>query len=52
MFLPMCILTMPLEMPTDVMPQTWGIKEYVKECAMGFLMKRELNYFNGALEIP
>jgi len=29
-----------------------GITEYVKECGMGFLMKQELNYFNGALENP
>ncbi|MCK9275789.1 MAG: phosphoglycerate kinase [Syntrophales bacterium] len=29
-----------------------GITKFVKECAMGFLMKRELNYFKGALENP
>ncbi len=29
-----------------------GITNHVKECGMGFLMKRELNYFRGALENP
>jgi phosphoglycerate kinase len=29
-----------------------GITKYVKECGAGFLMKKELNYFNKALENP
>jgi phosphoglycerate kinase len=29
-----------------------GITKYVKECALGFLMKKELNYFSKALENP
>ena len=29
-----------------------GITKYVEECGAGFLMKKELNYFNKALENP
>ncbi len=29
-----------------------GITKYVKECGLGFLMKKELNYFSKALENP
>ncbi len=29
-----------------------GITKFVKECGAGFLMKKELNYFNKALENP
>lgn len=29
-----------------------GITKFVKECGAGFLMKKELNYFNKALEKP
>ncbi|HEU18089.1 MAG TPA: phosphoglycerate kinase [Deltaproteobacteria bacterium] len=29
-----------------------GITRYVKECGLGFLMKKELNYFSKALENP
>jgi len=29
-----------------------GITKYMKECGAGFLMKKELNYFNKALENP
>jgi phosphoglycerate kinase len=29
-----------------------GITKYVKECALGFLMKKELNYFSKSLENP
>ncbi|MBN2255493.1 MAG: phosphoglycerate kinase [Deltaproteobacteria bacterium] len=29
-----------------------GITKYVNECALGFLMKKELNYFSKALENP
>ena len=30
----------------------YGVTQFVKECAAGFLMKKELNYFSKALESP